>query len=55
MVEKPFGSDLHSARELNETMHAVFPEEAICRVRIDASAAGAAASSSTSTDRSARR
>jgi glucose-6-phosphate 1-dehydrogenase len=32
MVEKPFGSDLRSARELNETMHAVFPEEAICRV-----------------------
>jgi glucose-6-phosphate 1-dehydrogenase len=32
MVEKPFGSDLHSAQELNATMHAVFPEEAICRV-----------------------
>ncbi len=32
MVEKPFGSDLHSAQELNETMHAVFPEEAIYRV-----------------------
>jgi glucose-6-phosphate 1-dehydrogenase len=32
MVEKPFGSDLHSAQELNKTMHAVFPEEAIYRV-----------------------
>jgi glucose-6-phosphate 1-dehydrogenase len=32
MVEKPFGADLHSAQELNETMHSVFPEEAIYRV-----------------------
>jgi glucose-6-phosphate 1-dehydrogenase len=32
MVEKPFGSDLHSAQELNATMHEVFPEDAICRV-----------------------
>ena len=32
MVEKPFGSDLHGAQELNKTMHAVFPEEAIYRV-----------------------
>ncbi len=32
MVEKPFGADLRSAQELNETMHAVFPEEAIYRV-----------------------
>jgi glucose-6-phosphate 1-dehydrogenase len=32
MVEKPFGTDLTSARELNETMHQIFPEEAIYRV-----------------------
>jgi glucose-6-phosphate 1-dehydrogenase len=32
MVEKPFGADLRSAQELNDTMHAVFPEEAIYRV-----------------------
>jgi glucose-6-phosphate 1-dehydrogenase len=32
MVEKPFGTDLASARALNETMHAVFPEDAIYRV-----------------------
>jgi glucose-6-phosphate 1-dehydrogenase len=32
MVEKPFGSGLASARQLNETMHQVFPEEAIYRV-----------------------
>jgi glucose-6-phosphate 1-dehydrogenase len=32
MVEKPFGTDLASAQALNETMHAVFPEEAIYRV-----------------------
>jgi glucose-6-phosphate 1-dehydrogenase len=32
MVEKPFGTDLESARALNETMHAVFPEDAIYRV-----------------------
>ncbi len=32
MVEKPFGADLRSAQELNETMHAVFAEEAIYRV-----------------------
>jgi glucose-6-phosphate 1-dehydrogenase len=32
MVEKPFGSDLDSARELNNTMHEVFPEDAIYRV-----------------------
>jgi len=32
MVEKPFGTDLRSARELNATMHAIFPEEAIYRV-----------------------
>jgi glucose-6-phosphate 1-dehydrogenase len=32
MVEKPFGADLRSAQELNETMHSVFPEEAVYRV-----------------------
>jgi glucose-6-phosphate 1-dehydrogenase len=32
MVEKPFGSDLESARQLNTTMHQYFPEEAIYRV-----------------------
>jgi glucose-6-phosphate 1-dehydrogenase len=32
MVEKPFGTDLASSRELNDTMHEHFPEEAIFRV-----------------------
>jgi glucose-6-phosphate 1-dehydrogenase len=32
MVEKPFGTDLASARELNVTMHKYFPEDAIFRV-----------------------
>jgi glucose-6-phosphate 1-dehydrogenase len=32
MVEKPFGNDLASARQLNDTMHQFFPEEAIYRV-----------------------
>jgi glucose-6-phosphate 1-dehydrogenase len=32
MVEKPFGFDLHSARELNETVHAVFSEDSVYRV-----------------------
>jgi glucose-6-phosphate 1-dehydrogenase len=32
MVEKPFGADLASARQLNETMHQYFPEDAIYRV-----------------------
>jgi glucose-6-phosphate 1-dehydrogenase len=32
MVEKPFGTDLASSRELNDTMHRHFPEEAIFRV-----------------------
>ena len=32
MVEKPFGTDLASARALNDTMHTVFPEESIYRV-----------------------
>src|SRR6201987_2005586 len=31
MVEKPFGTDLVSSRELNDTMHRYFPEEAIFR------------------------
>jgi glucose-6-phosphate 1-dehydrogenase len=32
MVEKPFGTDLASSRQLNDTMHRHFPEEAIFRV-----------------------
>ncbi|HYZ55609.1 MAG TPA: glucose-6-phosphate dehydrogenase (NADP(+)) [Streptosporangiaceae bacterium] len=32
MVEKPFGSDLASAQQLNAEMHQHFPEEAIYRV-----------------------
>jgi len=32
MVEKPFGTDLKSARALNETLHEVFPEDSIYRV-----------------------
>ena len=32
MVEKPFGSDLASARQLNAQMHKYFPEENIYRV-----------------------
>jgi glucose-6-phosphate 1-dehydrogenase len=32
MVEKPFGTDLASCRQLNQTMHQYFPEEAIFRV-----------------------
>ena len=32
MVEKPFGNDFASARQLNDTMHQFFPEEAIYRV-----------------------
>src|SRR4051812_25747962 len=32
MVEKPFGTDLAGAQALNETMHQVFPEDAIYRV-----------------------
>jgi glucose-6-phosphate 1-dehydrogenase len=32
IVEKPFGRDLASARALNRTLHAVFPEEAIFRI-----------------------
>ena len=32
MVEKPFGHDLASSRQLNETMHQYFSEDAIFRV-----------------------
>jgi len=32
MVEKPFGVDLASSRQLNDTMHQYFPEQAIFRV-----------------------
>jgi glucose-6-phosphate 1-dehydrogenase len=32
IVEKPFGRDLASARELNKTLHEFFPEDAIFRV-----------------------
>lgn len=32
MVEKPFGYDLDSARELNNTVHKFFPEDAVYRV-----------------------
>ncbi|MEV0718087.1 glucose-6-phosphate dehydrogenase [Asanoa sp. NPDC050611] len=32
VVEKPFGHDLASARELNAVLHQVFPEEAIYRI-----------------------
>ena len=32
VVEKPFGRDLHSAVELNATLHKVFPEERIFRI-----------------------
>jgi glucose-6-phosphate 1-dehydrogenase len=32
VVEKPFGRDLESARELNATLHTVFPEERIFRI-----------------------
>jgi glucose-6-phosphate 1-dehydrogenase len=32
VVEKPFGRDRESARELNEALHRVFPEESIFRI-----------------------
>ena len=32
IVEKPFGRDLASARELNDVAHSVFPEDAIFRI-----------------------
>ena len=32
IIEKPFGHDLQSARQLNNTLHAVLPEERIYRI-----------------------
>ena len=32
VIEKPFGHDLASARELNQVVHSVFPEESIFRI-----------------------
>lgn len=32
IVEKPFGHNLESARELNRTLHTVFPESAVFRI-----------------------
>jgi len=32
VVEKPFGRDLASARELNRTLHQVFPEQSVFRI-----------------------
>lgn len=32
VIEKPFGRNLASARALNQTLHSVFPEEAIFRI-----------------------
>ena len=32
VVEKPFGRDLASAQELNDTLHSIFPEERIFRI-----------------------
>jgi glucose-6-phosphate 1-dehydrogenase len=32
VVEKPFGRDLASARELNATIHAAFPEDSVFRI-----------------------
>ena len=32
VVEKPFGRDLQSARELNATLHSIFPEQRIFRI-----------------------
>jgi glucose-6-phosphate 1-dehydrogenase len=32
VVEKPFGRDLRSARELNDTLHSIFPEDSIFRI-----------------------
>jgi glucose-6-phosphate 1-dehydrogenase len=32
VVEKPFRRDLASARDLNRTLHAHFPEQAIFRI-----------------------
>jgi len=32
VIEKPFGTDLASARELNQVVHGVFPEEQVYRI-----------------------
>jgi len=32
IIEKPFGNDLQTAHELNETVNAVFPEESVFRI-----------------------
>ena len=32
VIEKPFGTDLKTARELNETVHAVFSERQVYRI-----------------------
>jgi glucose-6-phosphate 1-dehydrogenase len=32
VIEKPFGHDLHSARELNEIVNDVFPEDSVFRI-----------------------
>jgi glucose-6-phosphate 1-dehydrogenase len=32
IVEKPFGLDLASARELNQVAHSVFPENSVFRI-----------------------
>jgi glucose-6-phosphate 1-dehydrogenase len=32
VVEKPFGRDLHSAKDLNAILHASFPEESVFRI-----------------------
>ncbi|HXY40362.1 MAG TPA: glucose-6-phosphate dehydrogenase, partial [Vicinamibacteria bacterium] len=32
IVEKPFGRDLSSARQLNRTIHEIFPEESVFRI-----------------------
>jgi glucose-6-phosphate 1-dehydrogenase len=32
VIEKPFGHDLESARELNKTLHSVFPESSVFRI-----------------------
>jgi glucose-6-phosphate 1-dehydrogenase len=32
VIEKPFGHDLASARQLNATVHSVFPEESVFRI-----------------------
>ena len=32
VIEKPFGHDLQSARELNKVVNSVFPEESVFRI-----------------------